>query len=685
MQFLNPGFLWALLALAIPVVVHLFNLQRTERVVFANNRMLQSIMRETSKARNLRHLLLLALRILAMASIILAFAQPVFTKNDSKSSQGIAAVCTYIDNSPSMSLPDDGGTALDRGIAFAGSIPGKSENIGWFKLMTNSQGLTKHSWTSAAGFRDQVLEVQKTPSSGNLQTNLNRAYRQFSLRNGQERKQLFVISDFQKSQFSEGTQVKLDSTVDHIFVPVGHKDVFNVWIDSAWKAMNVLGTGDRTEIRFKVKTSGIQQAKQTRVQLFEGNNLLAGKQIDIKPGQDLISSLSFKSVKNGIRFRLEIDDIGNPSDNSFYFTIRPRSPLKILVLGQNRNQVLYNLFSSSSDFRIFETSAGNPDYAALETCDLLILNQLKEISQALGSRIKESLESGNAVAILPSSNIENELLVPGIPDAVFNPAPVPVKAVPESKILQPADDNTFFKGTFVEQGRNPGLPSSTQILNLDKNGFPLLRYESGKIFLTKLNVGAGNLYVFAGDASDKNNSFHRHPLMLASFYRMAYLAQKDGSEKLFESRSQDRVFLSPDSAGSAGEGQVELVNGSLKIMAGLGHSGKDLFVQADCRNLAEGFWDVMKGSSNIGTFAVNRHPEESIPEFYGAEALKIILPNKPWIKIQEISSNESAEHLRAGMDSGNSLWKYLLVFGILCLIAEAIFIRKSAKQKSSTS
>ena len=684
MQFLNPGFLWALLALAIPVVVHLFNLQRTERVVFANNRMLQSIIRETSKARNLRHLLLLALRLLAMASIIIAFAQPVFSDKSGKQVQGISAVCTYLDDSPSMSLPDDGGTALDRGIAFAGSIPGKSGNIGWFKLMTNSQGHSRHSWTSAAGFRDQVLEVQKNPASGNFQTNLNRAYRQFSLRNGQERKQLFVISDFQKSQFSEGMQVKLDSSVDHIFVPVGHKDVFNVWIDSAWKAINPVENGNRTEIRFRVKTSGIPQARQTRVQLFEGNNLLAGKPLEIKPGQDLISSLSFKSVGNGIRYRLEIDDIGNPSDNSFYFTIKPRSPLKILVLGQNRNQVLNNLFSSSSDFRFFETSAGNPDYAAIESCDLLILNQVKEISQALGSRIKETLENGKAVAILPASDIENDLQLPGIPDAVFPIAAVPVKAVPESKILQPAGDNSFFKGTFVEQGRNPGLPSSTQILNLDKNGFPLLRYESGKVFLSKLNVGAGNLYVFAGDASDKNNSFHRHPLMLASFFRMAHLAQKDGSEKLFESRSQDRVFLRQDSALSGGEGQVELVNGNLKIMAGLGHSGKDLFVQADCKNLAEGFWDVMKAGQNIGTFAINRHPEESIPEFYGAEELKTILPNKPWIKIQEIGSNESAEHLRAGMDSGNSLWKYLLAFGILCLIAEAIFIRMSAKQKSTS-
>ena len=684
MQFLNPGFLWALLALAIPVVVHLFNLQRTEKVVFANNRMLQSIIRETSKARNLRHLLLLVLRLLAMASIIIAFAQPVFSDKSGKQVQGISAVCTYLDDSPSMSLPDDGGTALDRGIAFAGSIPGKSGNIGWFKLMTNSQGHSRHSWTSAAGFRDQVLEVQKNPASGNFQTNLNRAYRQFSLRNGQERKQLFLISDFQKSQFSEGMQVKLDSSVDHIFVPVGHKDVFNVWIDSAWKAINSVENGNRTEIRFRVKTSGIPQARQTRVQLFEGNNLLAGKPLEIKPGQDLISSLSFKSVGNGIRYRLEIDDIGNPSDNSFYFTIKPRSPLKILVLGQNRNQVLNNLFSSSSDFRFFETSAGNPHYAAIESCDLLILNQVKEISQALGSRIKETLENGKAVAILPASDIENDLQLPGIPDAVFPIAAVPVKAVPESKILQPAGDNSFFKGTFVEQGRNPGLPSSTQILNLDKNGFPLLRYESGKVFLSKLNVGAGNLYVFAGDASDKNNSFHRHPLMLASFFRMAHLAQKDGSEKLFESRSQDRVFLRQDSALSGGEGQVELVNGNLKIMAGLGHSGKDLFVQADCKNLAEGFWDVMKAGQNIGTFAINRHPEESIPEFYGAEELKTILPNKPWIKIQEIGSNESAEHLRAGMDSGNSLWKYLLAFGILCLIAEAIFIRMSAKQKSTS-
>src|SRR6187402_4015179 len=77
MQFLYPAFLWALSALAIPIIIHLFYFRRYKKVYFSNLRFLREVKEETSARNKLRNLLILLARLLAMAGIIFAFAQPV--------------------------------------------------------------------------------------------------------------------------------------------------------------------------------------------------------------------------------------------------------------------------------------------------------------------------------------------------------------------------------------------------------------------------------------------------------------------------------------------------------------------------------------------------------------------------------------------------------------------------------
>ena len=60
MQFLNPQFLFAFFALAIPILVHLFNFRRYKKVLFTNVRFLQEIRQDTQNRSRLRNLLILA-------------------------------------------------------------------------------------------------------------------------------------------------------------------------------------------------------------------------------------------------------------------------------------------------------------------------------------------------------------------------------------------------------------------------------------------------------------------------------------------------------------------------------------------------------------------------------------------------------------------------------------------------
>ncbi len=76
MSFLHPAFLWALTALAIPVLIHLFQLRRFKRIDFPNVRFLAEVSQQTRARKKVQHWLVLLARCLAIAALVLAFAQP---------------------------------------------------------------------------------------------------------------------------------------------------------------------------------------------------------------------------------------------------------------------------------------------------------------------------------------------------------------------------------------------------------------------------------------------------------------------------------------------------------------------------------------------------------------------------------------------------------------------------------
>jgi L-asparagine transporter-like permease len=97
MQFLFPGFLLALAALAIPVIIHLFNFRRYKTVYFSNVRFLREVKEETTSRSKLKHLLVLASRLLALAFLVFAFAQPYIPNKHNQVSTGRKYVSVYLD------------------------------------------------------------------------------------------------------------------------------------------------------------------------------------------------------------------------------------------------------------------------------------------------------------------------------------------------------------------------------------------------------------------------------------------------------------------------------------------------------------------------------------------------------------------------------------------------------------
>ena len=99
MQFKHPEILYFLLLLLIPLLIHLFQLQKFRKEYFTNVKFLKQIELETRKSSKLKKLLILISRMIALAMFVLAFAQPYFNRNANRLDR---QTLLYLDNSLSL-------------------------------------------------------------------------------------------------------------------------------------------------------------------------------------------------------------------------------------------------------------------------------------------------------------------------------------------------------------------------------------------------------------------------------------------------------------------------------------------------------------------------------------------------------------------------------------------------------
>ena len=138
MTFAHPSILWALFALAIPIIVHLFDFRRYKKLHFSDNYFLQELTNKNKKQRQLRKFIILCLRMLFIASIVIAFAKP-YLKKDSGSAvvNQFDYVTIYIDNSFSMEIEDGKTNRLEMAREKAKSIVNAYKFGMNFRLVTN--------------------------------------------------------------------------------------------------------------------------------------------------------------------------------------------------------------------------------------------------------------------------------------------------------------------------------------------------------------------------------------------------------------------------------------------------------------------------------------------------------------------------------------------------------------------
>ncbi|HRP59395.1 MAG TPA: BatA domain-containing protein, partial [Vicingus sp.] len=219
MKFAYPEFLFALFAIAIPIIIHLFNFRKFKKIYFSNVRFLREVKKESQSKSKLKHLLILASRILAITFLVFAFAQP-FVPSANLGTNVNNMVGIYIDNSFSMESVGENGSLLSEAKTKAIELVKSYAKTDQFVVCDNKFATGSQRLLTADEAITKIEELEITSETRLLSTVFSRITESLnSTSNDKTSKTIVVLSDLQQST-SDIANIVSDSTIKTYFFPV---------------------------------------------------------------------------------------------------------------------------------------------------------------------------------------------------------------------------------------------------------------------------------------------------------------------------------------------------------------------------------------------------------------------------------------------------------------------------------
>ena len=495
MQFKHPEILYALLLLLIPIFIHLFQLRRFQKVPFTNVAFLKKVNMQTRKSATLKKWLTLIARMLALACLVFAFAQPISTNKASLDQE--QELVLYIDNSFSMQARGEQGPMLDRALnqLFAGI-----QGDGRLSYFTNDRSRKDISYVD---FRNEVLQIPYTHQQLGPDQWLLKAKQLFSDEPGTN-KRFVAISDFQ-----DAVEPAIDSSFQFVAVPLGPLSTNNLKLDS----ISIL---DRTSelIRLEVLASNqVPMEASVPVSLYDGNRLLARTTAALDQGTQ--SRVTFEvPADRPISGHVEIADPLLDFDNRLYFTMAPPETISVLGITEGEASYLQDLFGSEA-FQLNIQNTGDLDYGVLESQNLIVLDGLVSIPVPLRDALLDLDTKGTGIVVIPSATADpqnyNQLLqglgLPRLGELLEQ----------EVKLTKIHFDHPLFEQVFEREVANFQYPLFQSYYRTDNGSPTVLSLENGDPLLS----GANGNYLFSASLDRASTNFKGSPIIVPVFLNMA--------------------------------------------------------------------------------------------------------------------------------------------------------------------
>ncbi len=676
MQFIYPLFLFALSAIAIPILIHLFNFRKHKTVYFSNLRFIKIIEEQQRKRSRLKNLLILACRILAIIFLVLAFAQP-FIPVDEKNKMHVADIVSiYIDNSFSMNAEGKNGLLLEeaksKAIKIIDAMPANSR----FLVITNDMDYQARHFLYNEQAVNYCTSVKISPAAPGLDkiTNLAKQY-SISLNNGKQPKvSLFLISDFQKST-SFIHQIIPDSLITLIPVPVSVQNSPNIFIDTAYFNKPSHHFNQSEQLTVDIINNTGNPLQNLPVQLFINDTLKGISNISVENGTSQKATFKYTNTsKNIYKGRIEIADFPVTFDNTWYFSYTINKTLNINEIGLNKPLPWFkSLFSQDSGFRYTFQSVNQINLDVLYSSNAIILTNPDLLSSGYVSALEDYLRNGGTVILFPPDtrdlkSMNNMLTTFGMPALEHTDT----SGVKLRKINY---NHPVFSNAFVKTHRDFELPELQKTYSFSgRHTSPhdwLLADIFDRQIMIEKKLQKGTLYVFSFPAIKQNLTFFAHPLFVPLIYNICLLSQP--AQKTDYTAGNDLTVFVPFT-GSENQ-MLRISNNETEMIPGQRTVGNGTLLFINNIQKA-GFYFYAKNHTLLGCLAMNYNRNESDLSCFSEKEItdKFEGNNLDFKLLQGKSDTEFINNLNE-LNKGIRLWRWALLCAILCIIFEMLLIR----------
>jgi len=647
MQFKHPEVFYFLFVLVIPIIVHLFHLQKFQKIAFTNVAFLKKISLETRKSSKLKKWLILTSRLLTFLAILFTFSQPYFS--DKKAGNKNHNII-YLDNSLSLNTNGNNGNELK--IVTQKIIEHASASDD-FSLITND---SFHSDISKDELDNYLKKIEFTSTRSDLAQKIIEVETKNKVKTNTSYKNI-LISDFQnynKNNIEKFTNV--NNTFSLVKSNSNQKN--NISIDSIYISSN---TAQEILISVSIQNQG-EEKNNVPIALYNNSQLINKRSFSIEKNKTKNIEFSIpKTTKFLGKIEITFNDIFL-FDNIFYFSINSRKKTKVLSIGKISKS--FPRIFTNEDFNFENSTLQNVNYNSIPEKQLIILNELETIPNVLQNTLLQFAKNGGHLLIIPNQKIE--IASYNLFFSKINKGSITGIRKDSLKITDINYQHQLFTDVFSKRVDNFQYPSVTKSYQTTFRGDKVISYENKSAFLQEIANPFSKVYWFSSPIDITSTNFSNSPLIVPTLYNIGqqslkitrpyYTLQENNSIEIDKKIGKDEILTISNEEDSFIPIQQSYTN-KVKLTT-------------NSQPKTAGFYEITLKKDTIETVAYNISSKESILSFYDLQALEKSNKN--------FEIYDSVEGLFSEINQKNKvqwLWKLFLTIAIVSLLLEILILK----------
>ena len=667
MHFQQPGFLWGLLLILLPIIIHLFQFRKFKTIYFPGVFRLVEQLNASKKQKTIKHWWLLITRSLAILFLVLSFSMPTCNKQHQAAALENKIVIV-IDCSPSMTLQNNGEVLLENAKNAGRKIIKNANANTKFAIIANHSQV-KQQWLDTRAALNLISEIQANLIPENLTDWMADIDPLISSNEGSN---LFVylITDAKQDVFEGYKNVNYSNAIWKV-VQVESPEVLNFSIDSAYFSNPWVTNSKSQGITAQISCARADYTGNLNVQLIADDKIIGNSKADFKQQNKLEVQFLLPNVSLS-KLKLQIEDNAIQVDNSLFLYLNSSEAYPLAISGNN--PYFSKLVKTQPIFHLNQFNGF--DKLAAENKTLIICNAETLNTSSLSSLSELAQKGVNVVCVPQTNKLVSE-----------NYLGFKVKLKKEKQlILSGGLNNDVFKSAFTEAiDEKTQMPFVTEYFQIEKQIDPnwqtVLTLENNDPILLKKESGKGTMWLWMSDFESGSVAFAKSSLFLPLFTQLFMGGFHEARPILGFLNSLNPMPISHINEFNIEKGAV-IKNEQSEWIANLEMSEFGLAVNTQFQSNKPGYYALYPSKENKFNeiLALNGLRTE--------KDLKIIsLERKN--EMQQLGVKFVEEHQMLNkltmIQADNSLWRLFLWLSALFFAAEIILLVLKYKNKQTNS